>query len=85
MSWQKCPICEGDGIDPYVTVSFNIPTSLSDPCPKCKGFRVISELTGEPPEHNIGLANNNINDISIDRINTSGDRSMYKTKFYSTS
>ena len=45
MSFQKCPVCEGTGNDPFVTTgSF---TSYS--CPTCKGTRIIDEVTGLPP------------------------------------
>lgn len=45
MSFQKCPICNGSGNDPFiVTGSFS-----SYPCPTCKGARIISEITGLPP------------------------------------
>lgn len=53
MSWQKCPICNGSGNDPFIVTG-----SMSYyPCPTCKGTRLISELTGIPPvveeKHNI--------------------------------
>ena len=45
MSFQKCPICNGSGNDPFiVTGSFS-----SYPCPTCKGTRIIDEVTGLPP------------------------------------
>lgn len=45
MSFQKCPICNGTGDNPFiVTGSFS-----SYPCPTCKGARIISEVTGLPP------------------------------------
>ena len=58
MSWQKCPICDGSGNDPWIG---EIPLSLSSytkhPCPTCKGTRIISQLTGMPPlieeKHNL--------------------------------
>ena len=40
MSWQKCPICNGTGIEPltgYIQ------------CKTCKGERIISSVTGKPP------------------------------------
>lgn len=53
MSWQKCPICNGTGDNPFV---LELPRSTY-PCPTCKGARIISELTGLPPvveeKHNI--------------------------------
>jgi len=47
MAYQKCPICEGSGMipEPYaVTTSFHVK------CPTCKGARIISSMTGLPPE-----------------------------------
>ena len=44
MSWQKCPLCSGSGIDPTVTLSSSIPQ-----CPVCQGKKIISEITGLPP------------------------------------
>ena len=48
MSFQKCPICNGTGIDPApgYTTSNACPT-----CGVCQGKRIISELTGLPPVH----------------------------------
>lgn len=45
-TFQKCPLCEGTGVDPNVLVS-NI---SSPPCPVCNGKRIISTLTGLPPK-----------------------------------
>jgi len=58
MSFQKCPICNGSGNDPWIG---EIPLSLSSytkhPCPTCNGARIINELTGIPPvieeKHNL--------------------------------
>jgi phage FluMu protein Com len=47
MTYQKCPICDGIGMvpEPYaVTTSFHVK------CPTCKGARIISSMTGLPPE-----------------------------------
>ena len=44
MSWQKCPLCNGSGIDPTVLLCNRIPI-----CAVCKGQKIISELTGLPP------------------------------------
>ena len=45
MSYQKCPICNGSGNDPFIVTG-----SMSYyPCPTCKGTRIISQLTGMPP------------------------------------
>lgn len=45
MSWQKCPVCNGTGLD---TTTFQLNT-CSSPCPTCQGARIISEITGFPP------------------------------------
>lgn len=45
MSWQKCPSCEGKGFVPDEMLLI----SSSHPCTVCKGAKIISELTGEPP------------------------------------
>jgi hypothetical protein len=45
MSFQKCPICEGTGNNPYITLGYK----LEYPCPTCNGARIISKLTGKPP------------------------------------
>jgi hypothetical protein len=53
MSFQKCPICNGTGDNPFM---LELPREVY-PCPTCKGTRIISELTGLPPlvedKHNI--------------------------------
>ena len=50
MSWQKCPICNGTGIEPGPFT-----TSNSTPiCTICQGKKIISELTGLPPSYSIG-------------------------------
>ena len=53
MSFQKCPICDGSGNDPFIVTG-----SMSYyPCPTCKVTRIISQLTGMPPvieeKHNL--------------------------------
>lgn len=35
--WQVCPVCNGRGIDPFVTASSTIPTRMSHPCHSCMG------------------------------------------------
>jgi hypothetical protein len=43
--FQKCPICEGTGED-----SINVPFNAIPPiCSVCKGEKIISTLTGLPP------------------------------------
>lgn len=44
MSWQRCSLCEGTGIDPNINTSFTMPV-----CPVCNGEKIISVLTAEPP------------------------------------
>jgi hypothetical protein len=44
MSFQKCPVCDGTGIDPHCTIaSTTLPV-----CPVCKGSRIIHSVTGTP-------------------------------------
>jgi len=43
--WQRCPICEGTGIYQGQGTFHEIPT-----CPTCNGKRIISTLTGLPPQ-----------------------------------
>lgn len=53
MSYQKCPICNGTGDDPFM---LELPRQ-NYPCPTCKGARILNTLTGLPPvieeKHNI--------------------------------
>ena len=43
MSWQKCPVCNGTGHSEGI----GFPTA--GPCTVCNGFKIINELTGQPP------------------------------------
>jgi len=43
MSWQKCPVCEGKGWCPDEILL------TRHECSICKGYKIISELTGKPP------------------------------------
>jgi DnaJ-class molecular chaperone len=36
--YQKCPICNGTGV-----------SNGQIPCSVCKGYKIISEVTGQPP------------------------------------
>lgn len=38
--WQKCPICEGTGIDKYTDKT----------CDTCGGMKIINSKTGMPPK-----------------------------------
>lgn len=40
--WQKCPICEGSGIDRFATASTSIPNRISHPCHGCSGKGMIT-------------------------------------------
>jgi hypothetical protein len=42
--WQQCPVCNGDGTDHHSMLSSSIPA-----CKVCKGKRIISTKTGNPP------------------------------------
>lgn len=44
-NWQRCPICEGTGIYQGQGTFSEIPV-----CPTCNGKRIISTLTGLPPQ-----------------------------------
>ena len=44
--WQKCPICNGTGRT-HNTLS----SSSFDICSTCNGTKIISELTGLPPNY----------------------------------
>lgn len=45
MSYQKCPICDGTG---NISGAFAACTNAT--CPTCRGYRIIHEVTGLPPE-----------------------------------
>jgi len=47
MTYQKCPICDGIG---YVPEPYATTTNCHVKCPTCKGARIISSMTGMPPE-----------------------------------
>jgi len=46
-AWQCCPICGGAG---RVTPTGNVVTALFELCTVCRGKKIISTLTGLPPE-----------------------------------
>lgn len=50
MSWQKCPICDGEGtrVGP-----------LRQICPTCKGQRIIDTVTGSPPAVKVDFTDRN--------------------------
>ena len=43
--WQKCPICDGNGIDPLTQGE-----EISD-CNVCGGMKIINVKTGMPPNY----------------------------------
>lgn len=43
--WQKCPVCAGSGRE-YNSLDM----STSSPCSVCNGKKIISELSGLPPQ-----------------------------------
>lgn len=49
--WQKCPVCNGSGKTYNTTLS-----STYSICTTCNGTKIISEITGLPP--NIPVVNN---------------------------
>lgn len=65
MSWQKCPLCKGSGVDPNPGTYASIPI-----CDVCKGAKIISELTGLPPNNTMTLSSGstiNIPSVWIDQ------------------
>ncbi len=44
MSYQKCPICDGNG-----TAGYCVPY----PCDVCGGQKIINEQTGLPPKREV--------------------------------
>jgi hypothetical protein len=42
--WQQCPQCKGSGLEPIIGTYSNIPI-----CTVCNGAKIISQLTGLPP------------------------------------
>lgn len=43
--WQKCPICDGTG------KTYNLSSLSFKICSVCNGAKIISELTGLPPNY----------------------------------
>lgn len=54
MSWQKCPVCDGTGID-LSKGTFNTAMPI---CPTCQGKRIISILSGLPPIYSTDIKTN---------------------------
>lgn len=45
--WQRCPVCNGSGIDPFVAASTCVPTRFTHPCFPCTGAGVIRSPQAE--------------------------------------
>lgn len=45
IGWQTCPVCNGSGVSQQGGTYNTIPT-----CPTCNGKRIISTITGNPPQ-----------------------------------
>lgn len=60
MSWQKCPICNGEG----QLNNNGISSAVFRVCPTCHGSRIINELTGLPPIHPTPHPLQEINEIT---------------------
>ena len=43
MSWQKCPVCNGEG-------SIEVSTENYETCSVCKGRKIIDSDTGQAPK-----------------------------------
>ena len=71
--YQKCPICNGTGIAMTIQSSNSV-------CPTCQGKRIISELTGLPPNS----SPNQQQVISYHYVDTKGipDKYSYEFKDY---
>jgi hypothetical protein len=52
MSFQKCPHCNGTGVEPS-----NVSFDQTSTCTVCKGSKIISQLTGLPPNRGIDKSN----------------------------
>lgn len=60
--WQKCPICNGLGTVP----NYGMSSSTSSVCSVCKGQKIISELTGQPPGISVSTSNTTTNIENIE-------------------
>lgn len=45
-SWQKCPKCNGTGVNPIPSIS----NQSLPKCPVCEGRYIISTISGKPPQ-----------------------------------
>ncbi len=46
--YQKCPICNGSGVDQVSAY-----TGKDPKCLVCNGKRIINEITGKPPNNTV--------------------------------
>lgn len=67
--WQKCPICVGSGTVP---AGISI-TAVYDTCPTCRGLRIISNITGLPPEVCLEKQGANIKKVMAGEDSSAGD------------
>lgn len=63
--WQKCPICAGTG-----TTHNPLSAATSETCSVCKGFKIISQLSGLPPNSAIDKTQNAGTDFRDGNIET---------------
>ena len=60
--WQQCPNCKGSG-----TTFYPLSHSTSAVCTVCKGYKIISELTGLPPiSESVKVVSKNTQDADFD-------------------
>lgn len=52
MAWQKCPVCEGSGINPFPLHG----ATHSPTCSVCHGYKIIDEKTGSYPREFAAVA-----------------------------
>ena len=62
--WQQCPNCKGSG-----TTFYPLSHSTSAVCTVCKGYKIISELTGLPPiSESVKVVSKNTQDADLELI-----------------
>lgn len=59
--WQKCPQCDGKGLNDFVN-------SCSAPplCPICLGKKIVSSLSGLPPYHDVETTTDVVKTVVLD-------------------
>lgn len=63
MAYQKCPVCDGTGLDPN---SIGVVS-----CPVCGGSRIIDEITGRPPYKGTTTTINTCGNLNNNNLNRS--------------